>query len=192
MFTTPHCCVSCSPPVVPVVRGDVAMVTVIIASSFPSSTYFSLTAFSNSSLQLLLSFAVILHSLPTLARSLLKQSPVIFSVLFASFSLPLSELLLSLQIFISHSVHVWPIPTYPFTSSFTPTSTLGSSILLIPGLSTPTVIQVFSRKHAPSAVSAVVSKPYMLSGFADDLAILSHSHQQMQEKNRTAKHSVNS
>ena len=51
--------------------GQLAMVTVIFSSSFLSSRHFSLTKFSINSLQLLLSFAVVLHSPPTLSRSLL-------------------------------------------------------------------------------------------------------------------------
>ena len=47
-----------------------AVVTVICSSSFLSSRYFSLTAFSINGLQLLISFAVVLHSPPTLPRYL--------------------------------------------------------------------------------------------------------------------------
>ena len=45
------------------------LVTVIFSSSFLSSRHFSLTKFSINSLQLLLSFAVVLHSPPSLSRS---------------------------------------------------------------------------------------------------------------------------
>ena len=51
-----------------------ATVTVILSSPFISSLRFSLTVFSITSLQLLLSFVVVLHSPPTLSRSLLTQS----------------------------------------------------------------------------------------------------------------------
>ena len=51
-----------------------AMVSVILSSSCLSSLPFSLTAFSINSLQLLLSFAVVLHSSPSLSRSPLTQS----------------------------------------------------------------------------------------------------------------------
>ena len=55
-----------------VIMGEVAMVTGVFFSSLLSD--FSLTTFSINSLQLFLSFAVVLHSPPTLSRSLLKQS----------------------------------------------------------------------------------------------------------------------
>ena len=54
------------------VRLALVEVTVILCSSFLSSPHFSLTAFSVNSLQLL--SAVVLHSPPTLSRSLLTQS----------------------------------------------------------------------------------------------------------------------
>ena len=95
------CC--CSHFVVPV-RGRLAMVSAIFSSCFLSSPYFSLPAFSINSLQLI-SFAVVLHSLPTLFRSLLMQSshhilvltcllfPSTFwaSAAFANFSSPVTS-----------------------------------------------------------------------------------------------------
>ena len=50
------------------------MVTLIFPLDFLSSPHFSLTIFCVNSLQLLLSLAVVLHSPPTLSRSLLTQS----------------------------------------------------------------------------------------------------------------------
>ena len=51
-----------------------AKVTVIFSSSFLSSPHFSLSVLSINSLQLLLSLTFVLHSPPTLSRSLLTQS----------------------------------------------------------------------------------------------------------------------
>ena len=56
--------------VVPVIRGEVGHGYIVFVF-FP---YFFLTTFSITSLQLLLSLAVVLHSPPTLSRSLLTQS----------------------------------------------------------------------------------------------------------------------
>ena len=73
IFNTPLIC-CCSPLSVPVVRGEVAMATVISSLSFLSSSHFSLATFSITSLQLLPSFAIVLPSPPTRSRSLLAQS----------------------------------------------------------------------------------------------------------------------
>ena len=65
--------VCCSPLDIPVVRSEVGHgYRRLILSVF--SPHFSLTAFSINCLHLLLSFAVALHSPPTLSRSLLTQS----------------------------------------------------------------------------------------------------------------------
>ena len=81
-----------------------AMVTIIFFFVFPQ---FYLTMFSNSSLQLLLSFAVVLHSPPRLTRPLLtKSSHCIFSlpcVLFP-FTFRASDLH---QFFVSPFLSTW-------------------------------------------------------------------------------------
>ena len=60
--------------VVPVVRGEGGHGYCHLFSSFLASSHFSITVFSITSLQLLPSFAFVLHSPPTLSRSLLTQS----------------------------------------------------------------------------------------------------------------------
>ena len=100
-----YCCCS----LLVVFRVRLALVTVILSSSFLSSAHFSLTAFLINNLQLLLSFAVVLHSPPTLSRSLITQS-VTFSVFLASFHF---LGIWSLSIFhLPFFPHVRPISTY--------------------------------------------------------------------------------
>ena len=53
----------CSPLVVPVVKGEVAMATDLFSSSFLSSPHFSLTEFSITSLKLLHFFKCLYHNL---------------------------------------------------------------------------------------------------------------------------------
>ena len=120
------CRYCCSPLVVPVV-----MVTAILPSSFLSSPHFSLTAFSINSLQLLLSFAVVLQSPPPLSRSLLAQSSHRIICLPRLLFPPLSGHLLSLLIFIPLSFHfsgtLQPTPHQILLKTYTPTFTLNSS-----------------------------------------------------------------
>ena len=95
------CCYS--PHVVPVVKGEVVMVTVVFSSSFLSSPHFSLTVFSINCLQLLLSVAGVLHSLPSLSRSLLTQSSHRVLVFLTSFSLHFLGICSVCAVFNSHS-----------------------------------------------------------------------------------------
>ena len=65
-----RCC--CSRLDIPVVKGEVATVTVLVFRIFFPD--FALTTFSINGLQLLLFFAFVLHSSPTLSRPLLTRS----------------------------------------------------------------------------------------------------------------------
>ena len=90
----------CSPLVVPVVRGEVAMVTVIFSSSFLSSPHFSLTEFSIARLQIPPFFS------PSISRSPLSQSS--HRILWLPRLLFLSDFCASapFALFISHSFHI--------------------------------------------------------------------------------------
>ena len=165
------CQIGCYSPLVPVVRGEVAMVTVIFSLSFLSSPHFSPTVFSINSLQLLLTFAVVLHSPPNLSLSLLTQSshhilgllrllfPSTFwaSALFANFLSPILS---------TCPAHFSPLLTSFFLKlSFTPTCSLSSSSLLLSTLFSPTILlmQLFSQTctFCCFSVGAIVSKPCM-------------------------------
>ena len=133
-------------------RVKMALATVIYSSSSLYSLHCSLIAFSIPNLQLL-SLDVLLHSPPTHSRSLLAHSshrilrlprPLFPSTFWAP------ALLL---FFISHSFHMFgpfqPTPQQFRLKTFfhSPTSTLSSSILLLPALFNPTIllIQLFSQ-----------------------------------------------
>ena len=121
-----------------------AMVAVNFSLSFLSSSHFSLPTFSITSLQLL-SFAVVLHSPPTLSRSLLTQSSHrIFSLSpFPPHFLGICPLC---QFFVSDSFHMsgpfQPTPQQFLLKTSLPSNLpLRSSSLLQSALFTPTILQ---------------------------------------------------
>ena len=84
------------------------------SSFFPN---FSLAMFSINSLQLILSFAVVLHSPPTLSRSLLAQSSHRILHLPRLLSPPLSGHLISSPLFhLPFFPYYWPVSTYSISS----------------------------------------------------------------------------
>ena len=105
----------------------------------------------------------------TLSRSLLMQSPI--SVFLASFPLQFLDIWSLFQFFIYHSFHMTgalkAIRHHFFLKhSFTPTSTLSSSILLLSSLLTTTILPVrlFSQTWTISccfSVSAIVYNALM-------------------------------
>ena len=154
----------CVPLDVPVVKGGVAMVTVVLSSSVLSFPPFSLTTFSIKSLQLLLCSAVVLHSPPTLSRSLLTQSflcilrhlpPLsvnlhsvpILSLTFPSFQPPLSRLNLH-----SHD-SISTLPTQPPLSRLNLHSPDSTSTL-------PTQSPLSRLNlHSPDSISTLHTQP---------------------------------
>ena len=121
---------------------------------FPPLTFLPLRSLSTVS-KFLLFVGLFLHSSPTLT-----VSP--YAVLHRNFSLPhifpppLSGHLLSLPVFIFHSLHMTNLLLT--NVYFAPTSTLSSSILLISALLTPKILltRLFSQTWTPPVVSLLV------------------------------------
>ena len=150
-----HTLHGCSPLAVSVIRGEVAMVTVIFSSSFLSSPYLSLTIASINSLQLL-SFAAVLHSPPTLSRSLLTQSSAFLVSVFPPLSGHLLSAIFPSRILSTCLAHFSLLLTSFFLKlSFTPNSTLCWPCLLLPTLFTPHF--VLSSCFCKLALSPIVS-----------------------------------
>ena len=126
----------CSPLVVPVVRAEVAMVTVIFSSSFLSSPHFSLTEFSIARLQIPPFF------LPLFPDLHCRNPPIAYSGFLASFSSRIS-------------VHLLHLPfLYPILSTFPVYFNLSIISFFLTFLS-------LHHPHCCFSVRAIVSRSYI-------------------------------